>query len=307
MANRITERTMASNYMYGLNQSKYKQNKINQQLTDGKRIHRPSDDPVRTVRSLKFNSSLGQNEQYTQNLKDAQSWMNSSDSAMSDFSEMLTAIKSSVVRGSNGTHAESEMQTIGREIDNIINQMVSVGNTKIADRYIFSGQKDKTQPFTRDPVTGEVAYHGDSGKISMVIQNGSTATPAQDGVNLTGYDIFGEDGVKILNDLNEIKNKLGEGTKESQDWLSKDGLQMLEDGHKFMLQAHTEMGTRMASYEMNLNMMEKNTVTITDDLATNEDIDVAETITEFKVVEAMYKAALSVGSRILPPSLVDYL
>lgn len=307
MATRITQNTMSFNYMQSLQKSTYKQNKITSQLASGKQIQRPSDDPVKTVRSLKFNSSLGQNEQYIQNLKDAQSWMQSTESAVSDFGEMLTQIKESVVRASNQTNPEMAMQATGREIDNIINQMVSVGNTQVGDRYVFAGQKDKTQPFTRDEVTGEVTYHGDNGKISMVIQGGASATPTQDSVNLTGVDVFGEDGVKVLNQLNDIRNKLMEGTQDAQDWLQKDGLQILDDAKDFVLQSHTALGARMETYELNLNMMENNSITITSDLSLNEDIDMAQATMDLKVIESIYKAALSAGSRILPPSLVDYL
>lgn len=300
---RITNNTITYNFLNSLNKSLERQNDIQEQLADGKAIHRPSDDPIKTIRSLRFNSNLMQNEQYTQNVKDAQSWMETTDGAMSDLSSMMINIKEQVVQASNGTNPEEAVKTIGKAIDNLINHMITVGNTKIGDRYIFSGQQDKTEPFKR--VGDEIFYKGDSSKISMPIQPG-VATPSQDSVNLTGFDVFGED-LSILKDLITIKQKLEEGTPESQSWLSDTGLALIEDSHNKMLKAQTELGTRMSMYEMAQSMMEKNNTIITGDVAANEDLDIPKAMIDFKNAENVYRMALSVGAKIMPASLVDFL
>ncbi|MEG6585001.1 flagellar hook-associated protein FlgL [Dendrosporobacter sp. 1207_IL3150] len=301
---RITNNTITYNFLTSLNKSLERQNKIQEQLSDGKMLHRPSDDPVKTIRSLRFNSNLVQNEQFTQNLKDAKSWMETTDNAMSDLSSIMINIKELVVQASNGTNPQDAVQTIGKSVDNLINQIVTLGNTKIGDRYVFSGQMDKTQPFTR--VGDTITYHGDTSKISMPIQPGS-ATPTQDSVNLTGADVFGAGGNTILNHLLEIKQHLDAGAITDQNWLATTGLDYLDTDHASVLQSQTELGTRMSAYEMALNMMEKQNVVITGDVAANEDLDIPKAIIDFKNSENIYKTALSVGARIMPPSLVDFL
>lgn len=300
---RITNNTITYNFLNSLNKSLERQNDIQEQLADGKAIHRPSDDPIKTIRSLRFNSNLRQNEQYTQNVKDAQSWMETTDSAMSDLSSIMINIKEQVVQASNGTNPEDAVKTIGKAIDNLINHMITIGNTKIGDRYIFAGQQDKTEPFKR--VGDEIFYNGDASKISMPIQPG-VATPNQDSVNLTGFEVFG-DGLSVLNNLIEIKQKLEDGSAESQKWLSETGLKYIEDGHNKMLKSQTELGTRMSMYEMAQTMMEKNNTIITGDVAANEDLDIPKAIIDFKNAENVYRMALSVGAKIMPASLVDFL
>ncbi|MPL97845.1 hypothetical protein SDC9_44040 [bioreactor metagenome] len=300
---RITNNTITYNFLTSLNKSLERQNSIQEQLSDGKAIHRPSDDPIKAIRSLRFNSSLTQNAQYTQNVKDAQSWMETTDSAMSDISSIMIKIKESVVNASNGTNPQDAVQTIGKEVDNLINQLITIGNTKIGDRYIFAGQQDKTEPFKRAGDT--ITYSGDASKISMPIQPG-TATPTQDSINLTGYEAFGN-GLAGLNHLIEIKDQLELGTVEAQNWLSETGLAYLESDHSDMLQAQAEMGTRMSAYEMAQNMLEKNNTIITGDLSANEDLDIPRAIIDFKNAENVYRMALSVGAKIMPPSLADFL
>ena len=218
---RITNNMIVNSYLTSFNKSLERQNKLQEQLTDGKIVHRPSDDPIRTVRSLKFNTDLAANEQFTQNVQDAASWMETTDSAMSGLNSIMSRVKELVV-SADGTKPVDAMKAIGQELDGLINAAIDIGNTQIGDRYIFSGQMDKTQPLTRktitDPLTNQsvevVVYNGDDNKISMPTKTGQV-DPTQDSVNLTGIDAFGPASViattpsttslKSLNDLLRIK------------------------------------------------------------------------------------------------------
>lgn len=320
---RITNNMMAYNFLHSLNQSKEKQNDLQEKIADGKAIHRPSDDPVRAMRSMRFNVSLDLNDQYTQNLKDATSWMETTDSAMSDMSSLLVRVKELAV-SADGSKPADALKSIGDEIDGLINQAVTLANTKIGDRYIFAGQKDNMQPFVRRTVTpaapalpyDAVVYNGDANKISMQIQPG-IATPTQDGVNLTGIDVFGPmtadtDGgapvevSSIFDHLIKIKEALTQ-TPPNNAYVLSTGLQNLDDDHTSILRAQTQLGARMAHYEMAQTMMEMNSTSITGQLSSNEDLDVPKAIIDLKTIESTYNSALSVGSRVLPASLVDFL
>ena len=426
---RITNNMIVNSYLTSFNKSLERQNKLQEQLTDGKIVHRPSDDPIRTVRSLKFNTDLAANEQFTQNVQDAASWMETTDSAMSGLNSIMSRVKELVV-SADGTKPVDAMKAIGQELDGLINAAIDIGNTQIGDRYIFSGQMDKTQPLTRktitDPLTNQsvevVVYNGDDNKISMPTKTGQV-DPTQDSVNLTGIDAFGPASViattpsttslKSLNDLLRIKNELLKTSAVSQSnsgggaatvggtytgtgyqditvritgvaagavtgaefsldggtnwnpadvsaiptillndplavpsaittgvsiqiadtilptgnasgdtyafhvpntntvpdpgWMSSVGLAYVANAHDYMLQAQTELGARSSSYTMIANMLDANNVTITDYLAVNEDLDIPKAIIDFKNSEAVYNAALSVGSKIMPKSLVDFL
>ena len=199
---RITDSMMNYGFLSGMNKSLNTQYSLMEQMSDGKRIHKPSDDPVRVIRSLQYRSAVMQNQQYVDNVKTAQSWMEMTDKAVGDLSDLVSQAKSLVVR------AIEPNSTVGyaaaaKQLDGIINQAIQVANTQVGDRYIFAGQMDKTQPFQRvmleDP-TGQsnlkvdtVVYYGDDKKISMVTQSG-LPNVARDGINLTGIDVFGRVG-----------------------------------------------------------------------------------------------------------------
>ena len=200
--NRITDSMMNYGFLSGMNKSLNAKYSLMEQMSDGKRIHRPSDDPVRVIRSMQYRSAVMQNQQYVDNVKSAQSWMEMTDKAVGDLSDLVSQAKSLVVR------AIEPNSTVGyaaaaKQLDGIINQAIQVANTQVGDRYIFAGQMDKTQPFQRvmleDP-TGQsnlkvdtVVYYGDDKKILMVTQSG-LPNVARDGINLTGIDVFGRVG-----------------------------------------------------------------------------------------------------------------
>lgn len=311
---RITNRMMTNSYLTSLNKALERQNKLQEQMSDGKAIHRPSDDPIKTIRSLRFNTNLKMNEQYTQNAKDARSWMESTDGVVSDVSSVLIRVKELTIKA-GGANEETSYKAIAGEIDGIINHLVQIGNSKIGDRSLFAGQMDKTEPLERitDPVYGDmVVYRGDNNRISMPVQPGSLNSDL-DSVNLTAPEIFGpvvdkggNQTLDLFNHLIALKEELEKPTPDTAR-ISGELMAFNETDHSRVLEAQTRLGERMTQYEMTQNMLEKSYVTITGDVAANEDIDLARALIDFNTSENVYRAALALGARILPASLVDFL
>ena len=304
-------------------------NSIQEQLSDGKLVHRPSDDPVRAIRSLRLNTDLMSNDQYTQNAKDAQSWMNQTDSSLGGVIDVMERARELVIDAVS-PNPSIAYTTSATELDGLINQAISQANAQNGDRYIFAGQQDKVVggPFERKTITVEIAgvdtqveyvvYKGDDNKISMRIQPGAP-NPNQDSVNVTGEDVFGpmttiQDSVTneiftvstAFSDLLAIKEQLKTGTPDLT-YLSTTALTNVDKVTDRVMLAQTQIGTRMAAYEMGQNLLEKNYVTISENVAANDDVDLAKITIDFKNNENVYNAALAVGAKIMPQSLVDFL
>ncbi len=318
---RVANSTIIYNFLSSLNKSQQRMNGYQEQLSDGKLVHRPSDDPVRAIRSLRLNTDLMTNEQYTQNAKDAQSWLNQTDSSIDGVVSVLERARELVIDSVSPSPAVA-YTTAATELDGLINQAISQGNTQIGDRYVFAGQQDKVAggPFERKIINGveQVVYKGDDNKISMRIQPGA-ANPNQDSINVTGEDIFGPmttvvDGATgqtyqvstTFRNLLAIKEDLATGAP-NMTTLSTTGLANIDTATDRVLLAQTNIGARMATYEMAQNLMKKNYVTISENVAANDAIDIAKVTIDFKNSENIYNAALAVGAKIMPQSLVDFL
>ncbi len=120
---------------------------LNEQIAASRRINRPSDDPVGVSHALNIREVLSQIEQYGTNIKLGESWLRMTDSALQRVQELTIRVKTVATQMSTGTYNAGERQNAAQEIQNIIEQLIQIGNTKLQGRYIFAGHKDRTQAY----------------------------------------------------------------------------------------------------------------------------------------------------------------
>ena len=160
-----------------------------------------------------------------------------------------------------------------------------------------------------------VTYSGDDKYISMVKLNGATDTRS-DIVNVTGQDLFGCDifddqfsgndksGTAMLNNIITVYNKT-----DSNDvhWLSSDGITLADTAHATLIVAETTLGARLQLYNNVDEMLDNQSTIITGDITELSGTDVADLATKLTELTTIYNLALSLGGRVLPQSLADYL
>ncbi len=162
-----------------------------------------------------------------------------------------------------------------------------------------------------------ITYNGDENKISMVKLNGAT-DPGSDTVNLTGQDLYGSDifddensgngppssGSAMLNQLLTVHAKMDAGDSK---WLSSDGVTVADVAHATVVISETKLGARQQLYTSVKDMLENQSDTITEDITNVSASDVAQMATKLMELTTLYNMSLSLGGRILPQSLADYL
>ena len=145
---RISSNYMVRRYQKDLNALDYTKTKLMEQ-GDGSKLHRPSDNSVDYSRYLRYNVSEGENDRYQESVKAGISWMASTQTALSGMEDIQKTFKAKTIQGANDDKDEKsgDWPAIAREMKASIEQIVSLGNTQLGDRYIFSGQADLKQPF----------------------------------------------------------------------------------------------------------------------------------------------------------------
>ena len=143
MAMRITTKMMQNTSLRNLNINKYRQEKLTNQLATGKKISRPSDDPVIAIRALKLNASLDKIDQYYEkNSADAESWLKLTDSAISTVNEILsTDVRSNINQACNSYMNADDRKKIIEHLTNAVEEIYSTGNASSAGRSIFTGYR----------------------------------------------------------------------------------------------------------------------------------------------------------------------
>ncbi|WP_051656763.1 flagellin N-terminal helical domain-containing protein [Butyrivibrio sp. AE3004] len=142
---RITNKIMNNNSLYNINNNKVAEDEVNTQMATGKKIARPSDDPVIAIRALRLRSTVSQLDQYYQkNAKDAKSWMDVTEDALSTVTDVLTDAMMQANRGANKDLTMTDINTIVTQLDALSSEYYSTGNVDYAGRYIFTGFRTDT-------------------------------------------------------------------------------------------------------------------------------------------------------------------
>ncbi len=184
--------------------------RLQEQMATGKRINRPSDAPADVPQDLLYRKELEDNQEYLSVIDYASSWMSVVDTSLSNVVHLLNNAKAIALEQANSSADEETRRSAALQIDSIISQIVQLANTKHGNRYVFSGYKTKTQPFTREVVEGKevVRYNGDDGEMFIEISKGVKIQ-----LNQVGKDIFSSPETVIEGaDVNSISTPITEST-----------------------------------------------------------------------------------------------
>ncbi|NOX21369.1 MAG: flagellar hook-associated protein 3 [Nitrospirae bacterium] len=112
---------------------------MEEQLSSGKKLNRPSDNPVSIARALAYKVNIKDFEQFKRNMEDAQSYLEATEGALSTLTNTLTRARELTLSAVNDTLTEKDRRGIAEEVLQLRNHVLGLANTKYRDRYIFSG------------------------------------------------------------------------------------------------------------------------------------------------------------------------
>ena len=280
---------MVDNMMRNLQDNMKKLDKLNQQLSSGKKFSKPSENPTGAAESMELESVLSNHGQYLDNIGEAKDWMKSSESALKNSGKILQRAREQAVYGANGSLSEGDRKQIATEIGELKKELINVANSKLGDRYLFSGQKTTTKAFDD---SGN--FQGSESDISREVGPGTEMK-----INTNGKEVF-EDAIEHLDklktnlensEMDEIQKRIGE----------------LDEDLSINTEKRAQIGAKINRLDMTESKIEEEKIQSEELLSKNEDVDIAKTITDLKMQESVYRASLASGARIMQPTLVDFL
>jgi flagellar hook-associated protein 3 FlgL len=160
--------------------------RLQQEIASGRRVNRPSDDAAGTLRILPLRAQIRDLDQVLDNVGIAKASLATGASMLEEGSAVLQRLRELLMQGSN-PRSQSDRETIAGEIDQLLQQMLGIANTKDGDRYLFAGGKTNAPPFTRVDDGGgtRIRYQGDQERITIEVAPGVTTT-----LTLPGDSIF---------------------------------------------------------------------------------------------------------------------
>lgn len=152
MAIRVTNNMILNNSSRNINNTKVTLDKTNTQMTTQQKISRPSEDPVVAVRSLRLQTSASKTDQYYEkNIPDARSWLEVTESALTNIKDIITDIRTLCVRATTDTLTQDDRNTILTQLKSYQEEIYKEGNADYAGRTVFTGYRtDKPLTFIKD-------------------------------------------------------------------------------------------------------------------------------------------------------------
>lgn len=269
---RISHQMLHQNSMSHMNQNLSRMEKTSNQVSTGKLLHRPSDDPIGVSKSMNLKSAIAANDQYVRNTNEANLWLDETDQTISKVVNVMQRARELAVQGSNDTLSNHDRTTIAAEVEELSEQIRQFAASKVNGKDLFTSAKTFT--------IGE----------GVVIQ-----------ANVTADELFGnaEDDANLFQTL----TNLVEG-------LRSDGpipLEQINVGIERMLTHSSEVGARQNRVEAIKSRMEDSNLALQSMLSKIEDIDYAEAVTKLKSEESIYQASLAATAKIIQLSLMDFL
>jgi flagellar hook-associated protein 3 FlgL len=268
------------------------------QVSTGKQLNQPSDNPSGTAQVLNLNEQMSELDQYDSIISQANTFLSSSDAALSSVTSLVEQARTIAVQAANGTTDTTTLGALTNQIQSIIQQVGAIGNTSDGNQYVFAGQRSDTPPFVGNGngfnyVGGSVTT-GD-GNIDLTIGRGETIT-----VNATGDSVISP----ILTTLSQLRNDVASGATQS---ITQNDLSAIDT----QLNNVTAVRANFGSLVDRLNQTtQRNALTkqnFTQFVSNIQDANIPSTVVELQTAQTAYQAALQAASKDFQYSLLNFL
>jgi len=268
------------------------------QVSTGKRVLSPSDDPVGISLALGLRRDQGATEAWGRNIDDSLTWLDTTDRALGQALDVVQRAHELGVQGGNGTLSTDARKLIADEVKTLKSQFVEVGNSSIGGRFIFGGTQTDRQPF--DP-TAEAAV----APVNTNLMNREVAQGQVVSVNITADRL--QQPPAGAPDFFTVIDNLSAALQANDSTAIGQALTQL-DAHQDNLSAlRGEEAAKTNRLELTQSRFAAQKIATGDQLSKIEDVDMAQAIMDATMRESVYRSSLAVGAKVIQPSLVDFL
>ena len=307
MIGRVTHQTVQRSSLANLQLNLNAMANLQARMSGGKVITKPSDDPGGTAKALELRADRRAAEQYARNIDNGIGWLSTVDTAIDTATTSLRRARDLTVQGANsGSLSPAAREAIAVELEGIRDALLSQANGRYLGRSVFAGTSDAATAFAGASGTPPYAYNGAAtGTVERRIAPDTTIRVDGDGAAVFGvgaWDAAGPGtGGSVFGLLDQIASELRAGVEVGA------RLNDIDARMESMLSQRAAVGTRYGALEAAQKANAMTVVELKGQIAAVEDIDLAEVIVELQSQEVAYQAALGATSRVLQPSLLEFL
>ena len=294
MTGRVTQRTLNSRVERNLQRNIAALGKIQDQMSSGKQISKPSDSPTGTVSALRLRSEMRRNDQYKRNADDGIGWLGTADSTLTASLDTVRRVRDLAIQGSNASTSTTDRAAMAAEVRQLRQTALSLANTTYLNQPLFGGTANVTQAYDTNGV-----YQGNAGTIDRTVGTGVSVQ-----VSVAGSTVFGVPGP---NDLFAVLDDIATHLTSDPSQLAASDIDRLDQSFLKIQDNLALVGARYHQVEAMGARADNANLDAATRLSEVESIDLPKTVMDLQLQQVAYQAALGAASRVLQPSLVDFL
>lgn len=297
---RVTNGMLAGSVVQGLAGNRERLARLQGQIAGGKALTRPSDGAAAYVENMKVQSALQRLDRYDQNMGDARAWLSSTEGALRTLGDILQRARELAMQGANDTIRAEDRRLYAAEVGQLLRAAVDTANSTHNGAFLFGGFRSDALPFTLDPATLAVTYNGDSGQAVREIGPG-----VQVQANLPGTELQG--AADLFAALRDLYDQLNSPAPTAAATISATVVPAVDAAFSNLARLLADLGARGKQVELAESRARDLRVGLEARVEQGEGTDLARALIDLNTEETVYRAALGVGARLLPPSLLDFL
>ena len=340
---RVTENTNYDTIRGSITKSRGRMETLQGQQATLKKLNTPSDDPIGAAKVLEIRTEKVNNDQFQVNAKMAETFLNNSDQALNELSDILMRAKEIAINQSSGASSNEDTRLgVAEEVTQLYQQAVSTANRRIGDRFLFGGYKTQ-----KNPIDPDGRYQGDDGQMMVEV-----AKDVFISMNVTGFDAFNtnpkrtadkpmnspepegttvnraiageayerssnekklpdgmstdEGGPENVNIFDEIQNlRIGLLTGDLDG--IRNTLERMDNIQGKIVATRAKVGSRLQGLQNTSSAIERHNL-VNAQLSSNiEDADMAQVVSELAKEETVFRSALASSHKLIQPTLLDFL
>lgn len=344
---RITNRMMTNKYIRNANALSTDLDKLNHQVTTGRKFSKTSEDTASAVRAYRLREDLSKTEGYQSNIMHAKSYIANAESTLMNVQSITIETKGKIIQALNSPNSHDERLIIATEIRNIRDQLLQALNSSESGEQIFGGSNRQNKPFTLD-ANGRLVYNGttlatatpdelakfnsDSQYVDIGLKPEFDGTDKVISSTVFSYSVPGtqimkggestvtlKDGstMTISNNLYDILTDLVTELDKPDSALNPDDAYnndkadaiygKFNESSGAIVTNLTNLGSQSSYLDFSKKRLDTLTITMQEKQVDTEGIDPKKVIIDFKSQQLAYETALKMGSQILKQSIFDYM
>jgi len=291
---RITQSMITRNLLSYINNARENMSTNQSAIASGKELTTASDDPVKFSMVTRFKEAQKRNEQYLNNILNAQGWIESTTAIIEDLYEYSLNAKDIAQEAADSSQDEDSRATLAEQVDSMIKEIVGLANTKYLGKYVFAGtQTTEETPLTYD---GEsVTYNGNSDYIKRRVTENLDVN-----INIPGSELL---DTGLFENLIALRDALSNNDQEA----ISQSIDELEKSANNIMSIDSKLGSLKNQFELTKNRLEASNTKLNSFISNLEDVDLTTAITQYNTEEIVYQAALQTIADTFNLSLLNFL